>query len=925
MQSNDQENLHQRVARSPAGRLTCLEVEGFLEPLLVALESLHQRGMVHGGLTPAHVRFNPQGQLSLADVGQAQSAGHPADGASVPGGFLGYASPQQRRGETPQVSDDIYSLGAVLYHLLTGELPYSVELTPGDGPIPPPRDPRRVLRGRTEAGRRDIAPEAALTLMRCLAGRAADRPPDIDTFRRCWKYGPDPDPGERRTGDGCWKAAAQTLLLLGMLVICLGALGVITWDLWLGQRVEEASPGWAKLGDTRMDQLETALGKGRASPVLNPGDVANPAALVDSLAGPSLADPPAARIRGLFETNLQARLAARQIPREAEPALVRDIVENLNRVIRDESLWDARAFAGVVRPDEDLGKRAAGRPRRRERRSLNLDLVAKALPNAFLARVSTGPPEKGLVTLEIRARWVPAELCLLGLRLARLSGEAILWERVLQLTNCLDGPPPGRPRVRERKYRTISGTVELEPGVLVVEGWLSDGATRWGWASNKLDLSVTGGPSGSQTARVEFDFTPARLQVFSTRKAPLELWGPWTNLVASASASDPGHFQYQGLGKQGLWRMKFNKSEDGFIEVLPGPYQVRVTPMETPMFLPTRGDEGWVVCPPGARTNEAVLDPQPIHHARLGLVWTHSTNIAARFIPVGGKAGFLAAEVETSVANFQRFIDQTGHPMGPMLSLTNTGMKELGRFWSNAFPAEYARANLPVVGVSWYDAASYCDWLTREDARAGAILPDWRYKLPSSAQWSQMVGEHRYPWGDTFPPRNTQGNYARIEMTKPPTEGGALLPGEPQQLLADRDRDWHAARVEAYWPKAWREWLLDDPAPDRREDPFPFPCAVDTGARKYPEFLHLGGNVAEWCDTWYRAESGARQNTNLPSRLRDDKGGEFYRVVRGESWAKPLNDEVKLRADSLWVERPDHRSDQIGFRVILVDERNERP
>ncbi|MFM8358974.1 MAG: hypothetical protein ACKOET_10500, partial [Verrucomicrobiota bacterium] len=109
MQSNDQENLHQRVARSPAGRLTCLEVEGFLEPLLVALESLHQRGMVHGGLTPAHVRFNPQGQLSLADVGQAPSAGHPADGAPAPGGFLGYASPQQRRGETPQVSDDIYS------------------------------------------------------------------------------------------------------------------------------------------------------------------------------------------------------------------------------------------------------------------------------------------------------------------------------------------------------------------------------------------------------------------------------------------------------------------------------------------------------------------------------------------------------------------------------------------------------------------------------------------------------------------------------------------------------------------------------------------------------------------------------------------------------------------------------------------------
>ncbi len=196
MQYIDGEDLKQFVSRTATGRLTCQELDPLLEPLLAALEYAHKRGVIHRDLKPANIMIGRNGNLLLADFGLARPerpGANPEWGATTPGGTLGYSSPQQRRGEVQQISDDIYSLGATLYHLLTGELPYSIEELRSGAPLPAPRDPRRVLKGKEGAGRRDITAEAAFTLMRCLNEDPAQRPPVIDTFRRWWKYGADPE------------------------------------------------------------------------------------------------------------------------------------------------------------------------------------------------------------------------------------------------------------------------------------------------------------------------------------------------------------------------------------------------------------------------------------------------------------------------------------------------------------------------------------------------------------------------------------------------------------------------------------------------------------------------------------------------------------------------------------------------------------
>lgn len=107
-----------------------LEIEQ-LEPLVrhacQALDYAHARAkIVHRDLKPANLMLNSQDQLKITDFGIARSL---SDSVSMlsnrsSGGTLLYMSPQQLDGERPSSLDDIYSLGATLYELLTGKPPF---------------------------------------------------------------------------------------------------------------------------------------------------------------------------------------------------------------------------------------------------------------------------------------------------------------------------------------------------------------------------------------------------------------------------------------------------------------------------------------------------------------------------------------------------------------------------------------------------------------------------------------------------------------------------------------------------------------------------------------------------------------------------------------------------------------------------------
>ncbi len=87
-----------------------------------AVAHAHSRGVLHRDLKPANILFDAAGAPHVADFGLARLMGSDS-GLTRTGAVLGtpaYAAPEQVRGDPPTTAGDIYSLGAILYHLLCG-------------------------------------------------------------------------------------------------------------------------------------------------------------------------------------------------------------------------------------------------------------------------------------------------------------------------------------------------------------------------------------------------------------------------------------------------------------------------------------------------------------------------------------------------------------------------------------------------------------------------------------------------------------------------------------------------------------------------------------------------------------------------------------------------------------------------------------
>jgi serine/threonine protein kinase len=102
-----------------------------------AVSAAHEQGIVHRDLKPGNIRVDPQGEPHILDFGLARTAsGEFAGGTqdltvTLSGHFLGslaWASPEQARGtsNTVDLRSDVYSLGVILYQILTDRLPYDV-------------------------------------------------------------------------------------------------------------------------------------------------------------------------------------------------------------------------------------------------------------------------------------------------------------------------------------------------------------------------------------------------------------------------------------------------------------------------------------------------------------------------------------------------------------------------------------------------------------------------------------------------------------------------------------------------------------------------------------------------------------------------------------------------------------------------------
>ncbi len=120
----------------PGGTLWDRFEEGDLSPeaacnvtlaLLGALYHAHRRGVLHRDVKPENVLFNQEGMPKLADFGIAKVLGDGAGTRTATGMIMGtpaYMAPEQGSGEPVSPATDVYAIGAMLYELLSGRLPF---------------------------------------------------------------------------------------------------------------------------------------------------------------------------------------------------------------------------------------------------------------------------------------------------------------------------------------------------------------------------------------------------------------------------------------------------------------------------------------------------------------------------------------------------------------------------------------------------------------------------------------------------------------------------------------------------------------------------------------------------------------------------------------------------------------------------------
>ncbi len=164
----DGETLKKRIERGP---LDVGEAIDIAMQVAKALGAAHDSGIIHRDIKPANVILTRRGDVKVVDFGLAKLVGQTSvtqTGVAV--GTVAYMSPEQLRADEVDPRTDIWSLGVVLYEMVTGRVPFKGEQPSvmSHAILHEPPDPLSALR-------RDVTPELDRVVARALAKRAADR------------------------------------------------------------------------------------------------------------------------------------------------------------------------------------------------------------------------------------------------------------------------------------------------------------------------------------------------------------------------------------------------------------------------------------------------------------------------------------------------------------------------------------------------------------------------------------------------------------------------------------------------------------------------------------------------------------------------------------------------------------------------------
>lgn len=225
-----------------------------------AVHYVHQHLMVHGDLKGSNVLVTPEGVVKLLDFGIARllvpeaGAGEPARLATLMLLTPDYASPEQLRGEPLTTASDVYSLGALLYRLLTGATPYGtglanpvaiVERMTAGGPLPPAVAAERS--GGTPATfARSLRGDLGNVLLKALKVDPRERyasaqqlAEDLHRWLRGFPVEARPDSTGYRLRKWAQRHRASAVLSALAIAALIGGIAATSWQAHLAQRERE--------------------------------------------------------------------------------------------------------------------------------------------------------------------------------------------------------------------------------------------------------------------------------------------------------------------------------------------------------------------------------------------------------------------------------------------------------------------------------------------------------------------------------------------------------------------------------------------------------------------------------------------------------------------------------------------------------------
>lgn len=174
------EDLKQHIRRE--GPLPVPEAVAYAIEVARALLAAHARKLVHRDVKPQNVLIDPDGHARVTDFGIARSLEAAEAGLTATGRVLGstdYVSPEQALGRDVDGQTDIYSLGILLYEMLTGEVPFKADTQVGVAL-------KHVREGLPDVRRKrpEVSAALAATIERATAKECADRYADIGELLR---------------------------------------------------------------------------------------------------------------------------------------------------------------------------------------------------------------------------------------------------------------------------------------------------------------------------------------------------------------------------------------------------------------------------------------------------------------------------------------------------------------------------------------------------------------------------------------------------------------------------------------------------------------------------------------------------------------------------------------------------------------------